>query len=294
MKTPFTAPDSQYLAPFDGNFQLGDCLTHDDEGLSRKQAKGRLQDAVDRIEDAQRRLFAQNDFAVLLVFQAMDAAGKDSTIRKVLSGVNPAGCHVTRFKKPSDLELDHDFLWRHTCALPTRGQIGVFNRSHYEEVLIVRVHPGILEHQRLPFLHEDLDTIWDERLESIVDYERHLARNGFVILKFFLHVSREEQRRRFLARLETPHKRWKFEPGDVKQRKYWDDYQRVYEQAIAATSRPWAPWYTIPADDKPTMRYCVAELVADALDSLSLEYPRTGASDQAIHDELYEALLNEQ
>ena len=294
MTTPFQPPASPYLTPFDGRFRLADFPTSDDTSPPSKVAKEWLRNAVERIEDAQRRLFAQNNFAVLLVFQAMDAAGKDSTIRRVLSGVNPAGCHVTSFKKPTSNELDHDFLWRHTRALPTRGQIGVFNRSHYEEVLVVRVHPGILDGQRLPFRPDEAEAIWQQRLESIVEYERHLARNGTVILKFFLNVSREEQRQRFLSRLETPHKRWKFEPNDVAQRRYWDDYQRAYEQAIAATSKPWAPWYAIPADDKPAMRCHVAELVATALESLSLEFPSTGASDQAIHDEMYEALLNEQ
>ena len=293
MTTPFQAPDSPYIAPFDGSFRLADYPTREPDAPTKNAARLRLRNTVDFIADEQRKLYAQNQWSVLLVFQAMDAAGKDSTIRNVLSGVNPAGCRVKSFKKPNSLELDHDFLWRHVRELPSRGKIGVFNRSHYEEVLIVRVHPGILDSQRLPFRPDDLDTLWQQRLESIVEHERHLARNGTVILKFFLNVSREEQRQRFLSRLETPHKRWKFEPGDVEQRKYWDQYQEAYEAAIAATSRPWAPWYAIPADSKSVMRCRVAEIVARALESLALDYPKTGGADRALHDQMHEALLNE-
>lgn len=293
MTTPFQPPVSPYLAPFDGSFEIADFPCRDAEGPDKDEARKRLRDARERIVDAQRRLYAQDDWAVLLVFQAMDAAGKDSTIRRVLSGVNPAGCHVRSFKKPSSLELGHDFLWRHACALPSRGQIGVFNRSHYEEVLVVRVHPGILDYQKLPFRPDNTEAIWSQRLESITDHERHLARNGTVVLKFFLNVSREEQRERFLARLETPRKRWKFEPNDVRERAHWGDYQAAYEAAIRATSKAWAPWYAIPADNKPAMRCHVAEIVADALDSLDLSYPQTGASDQVVHDEMHEALLAE-
>lgn len=292
MTTPFQAPASDYLAPFYGSFQIGDFPCRDDASPGKGEARERLDAARERIVDAQRRLYAQDTWSVLLVFQAMDAAGKDSTIRHVLSGVNPAGCQVSSFKKPSTKELGHDFLWRHACALPSRGQIGVFNRSHYEEVLVVRVHPKILGYQKLPF-ETDLDDIWPQRLESINDHERHLARNGTAILKFFLNVSHKEQRERFLARLETPHKRWKFEPGDVRERAHWDAYQRAYDEAIRETSKPWAPWYAIPADSKPAMRCHVAEIVADALDSLELRYPQTGASDQAVHDELHQALLAE-
>ncbi|MEO1523915.1 MAG: PPK2 family polyphosphate kinase [Planctomycetota bacterium] len=292
MTTPFTPPESPHLANTDGRFQLSDHVTSLDEAPGKKTAKRRLEDAVERIADEQRKLYAQNNWALLLVFQAMDAAGKDSTIRNVLSGVNPAGCSVTSFKRPSSRELNHDFLWRTTQALLQRGMIGVFNRSHYEEVLVVRVHPEILDHQRLPFRPVEKQ-LWPERMASIRDHEQHLARNGTAILKFFLNVSREEQRQRFLARLEQPHKRWKFEANDVRERGYWDSYMDAYEAAIRETSRPWAPWYSIPADNKPVMRYLVAELIADALESLSLNYPSTGASDQALHDELHERLKNE-
>lgn len=289
MTTPFNPPESPHLADTEGGFRLADHATALAEGPDKKTAKRQLEDAVERIADEQRKLYAQNDWALLLVFQAMDAAGKDSTIRNVLSGVNPAGCAVTSFKRPSSRELNHDFLWRTTQALPQRGRIGVFNRSHYEEVLVVRVHPGILDHQRLPFRPEESE-LWADRMMSIRDHERHLARNGTAILKFFLNVSREEQRQRFLARLEQPHKRWKFEANDVRERAYWDAYMDAYESAIRETSRAWAPWYAIPADNKPVMRYLVAELIADALESLKLDYPSTGASDQALHDELHEQL----
>jgi PPK2 family polyphosphate:nucleotide phosphotransferase len=187
---------------------------------------------------------------MLLVFQAMDAAGKDSTIRAVMEGINPAGCQVFSFKQPTSRDLDHDFLWRTSCSLPERGRIGIFNRSYYEEVLIVRVHPEILESQKLPD-SVTLDTIWEERFESIRDLERPLARNGTIILKFWLNVSKEEQKARFLSRLEVPEKQWKFSNSDVRERRFWDDYMQVYEASLNATSRPWAPWYAIPADNKP-------------------------------------------
>jgi PPK2 family polyphosphate:nucleotide phosphotransferase len=210
----------------------------------------------------------------------MDAAGKDGTIRSVMQGVDPSGCQVFSFKKPSSLELDHDFLWRTTCRLPERGRIGIFNRSQYEEVLVVRVHPGILDAQKLPD-PINLDTIWDERLRSIRQQEEHLARNGTVILKFWLNVSKDEQKRRFLDRLDDPAKNWKFEPRDVVERRHWDDYMRAYEEALNATSRPWAPWYAIPADDKPYMRARVAEIIIDTLHSIGLEYPEPTAEDRA-------------
>lgn len=288
----FTAVSSDYLAPFNNSFELARCPHEADIDLTPRKAKKKLPGIVNDISDMQRRLYAQNDHALLLVFQAMDAAGKDSTIRATLSGVNPAGCNVTSFKRLSDVELDHDFLWRSACALPERGRIGVFNRSYYEEVLVVRVHPGILDNQQLPYRPEP-ETLWAQRLESIREHEKHLARNGTTIVKFFLNISREEQRRRFMARLEQPHKRWKFEPGDVRERGYWDDYMHAYEQAIRETSRPWAPWYTIPADNKPLMRYLVADIIRRSLSSLDLKYPVTGAGDQAIHDEMYAQLQAE-
>ena len=292
MSTLFQAVDSDYLAPFDGSFTLSDYPHASSLKMGRRKAGKKLNRLVEDISDMQRRLYAQNTWSLLLVFQAMDAAGKDSTIRSVLSGVNPAGCHVTSFKRPSTTELDHDFLWRSTCALPERGRIGVFNRSQYEEVLVVRVHPGILDNQQLPH-RESGDALWAQRLESICDQEKHLARQGTAIVKFFLNISHEEQRQRFLRRLELPHKRWKFEPGDVRERGHWDKYMHAYEQAIAASSKPWAPWYAIPADNKPHMRYIVADIIQRTLSSLQLEFPQTGAADQAVHDELYTQLKAE-
>ena len=275
----FEAPKSPYLVPFDSSFRVSEASTvavtdgHPHAGKHRKEATRNL-------NKLQRVLAAGDRHAVLLVFQAMDAAGKDSTIRAVMQGVDPSGCQVFSFKKPSSLELDHDFLWRTTCCLPERGRIGIFNRSQYEEVLVVRVHPQILEAQKLPG-EIDLDTVWDDRLQSIRQQEEHLARNGTVILKFWLNVSREEQRRRFLARLDDPDKNWKFEPRDVVERRFWDDYMHAYEQALNATSRPWAPWYAIPADSKPYMRARVAEIIIDALQNIGLRYPEPSAEDRA-------------
>jgi PPK2 family polyphosphate:nucleotide phosphotransferase len=202
----------------------------------------------------------------------MDAAGKDSTIRNVLTGVNPAGCQVFSFKKPSDNELDHDYLWRTTMRLPERGRIGVFNRSYYEEVLVVKVHPEILNYQKLPE-KPNLKEVWDERYESIRDFEKHLARNGTVVLKFWLNVSKQEQCNRFLSRIDEPEKHWKFSENDIKERAYWDDYMDAYQCALRETSRSYAPWYAVPADNKPYMRYTVAKIIAETLESLDLKYP---------------------
>ncbi len=224
---------------------------------SRKDLKEMLADRVGALAALQRLLYADDRFSVLLIFQALDAAGKDGTIRKVLSGVNPAGCQVHSFKAPNKNELEHDFLWRTTNCLPERGHIGVFNRSYYEEVLVVRVHPGYLRGQRLPRSLAEVgpEAFWNERMQSIVEHERHLARNGTILLKFFLNVSRDEQARRLLARIENPEKNWKFNAADVEERNHWSAYQEAFAAAIHATHRPWAPWYCIPADDKPFMRY---------------------------------------
>jgi len=258
----------------------------------RKELKRMLEDTVDRLADLQRQLYAHDRYSVLLVFQALDAAGKDSTIRKVLSGVNPAGCQVHSFKAPSKEELDHDFLWRTAKAMPERGRIGVFNRSYYEEVLVVRVHPEYLGGQRLPRGLADVgrDRFWEQRLQSIVEHERHLARNGTVILKFFLNVSKDEQARRLLARIENPEKNWKFNAGDVHEREHWESYQSAFRQAITATHAPGAPWYCIPADDKPFMRYTVADIVVRTLESLPLSWPQLGSEEKKTLDE-YAALL---
>jgi len=271
VKDPVLSP---YLVPLDGSFRLADAPTAPPEDAPGKKAcRKRLKDLRREIAETQRMLYARDEDALLLVFQAMDAAGKDGTIRAVLDGVNPAGCQVASFKKPSAEELDHDFLWRTTKRLPERGRIGVFNRSYYEEVLVVRVHPEYLTYQRLPDAI-DPTTIWDERFTSIREHERHLARNGTRILKFWLNVSREEQRQRFLARLDEPEKNWKFATGDVKERGHWEAYMQAYEAALAATSRPGAPWYAIPADDKPFMRLCVAEIIVETLRGLGLAYPQ--------------------
>ncbi|MCB1043696.1 MAG: polyphosphate kinase 2 family protein [Acidobacteria bacterium] len=240
----------------------------------KKQREQRLSALIDEMSELQNALYAQDKYAILLVFQAMDAAGKDGTIRAVMSGVNPAGCQVFSFKAPSAEELDHDFLWRTAKRLPERGRIGIFNRSYYEEVLVVRVHPGYLQGQRLPYLPED---IWSQRFESIRDHEKHLARNGTIILKFFLNVSRKEQKERFLARIDTPEKNWKFAAGDVRERQHWDDYMNAYQDALNETSRPWAPWYAVPADSKSFMRLSVCQIIVDTLKSLKLAYPKLSA-----------------
>ena len=278
----FEAPDSEYLVPFDDTFKVAGASTAPLTNGTRHKGKHRRRRTED-LNKLQRVLAAGDKHAVLLVFQAMDAAGKDSTIRSVMQGVDPSGCQVFSFKKPSSLELDHDFLWRTTCRLPERGRIGIFNRSQYEEILVVRVHPKILGYQKLPG-EINMETIWDERLTSIRQQEEHLARNGTVILKFWLNVSKDEQKRRFLSRLDEAEKNWKFEPNDVKERRHWDDYMRAYEAALNATSRPWAPWYAIPADDKPYMRARVADIIIETLQSIGLRYPEPSAEDRAEFD----------
>ena len=284
---------SPYRVSFDGSFRIAGAPTGPpDEVPEKKDLKDRLEETVEELHDLQRELWAHDRYALLLVFQAMDAAGKDSTIRHVFSGVNPAGFRVSAFKAPTHEELDHDFLWRTTLRLPGRGQIGIFNRSHYEEVLVVRVHPEYLDGQRLP-PSVDRERLWEHRFESIREHERHLARNGTVIVKLFLHVSKEEQRRRFLSRLNEPHKHWKFNAGDVAERARWDDYMRAYEEALAATSRPWAPWYAVPADSKPYMRLTVARLVAERLRTLGLGYPEPEADERARFDEMRRRLEGE-
>jgi PPK2 family polyphosphate:nucleotide phosphotransferase len=269
----FTAVDSPYLVPYDGSFRVASVPTHPGDGdPGKKSCEQALEKAVQELHELQRDLYARNHHAVLLVFQAMDAAGKDGTIRAVMTGVNPSGCQVFSFKKPSSEELDHDFLWRTTKCLPERGRIGIFNRSYYEEVLVVRVHPEYLDAQRLPE-RPPLERLWEERQHSICEHEAHLARNGTVVLKFWLNVSREEQRRRFLERIEQREKNWKFAAADVRERAFWDEYMRAYEDALRNTSRPWAPWYAIPADDKPYMRMRVAQVVVESLKRLELGPP---------------------
>jgi PPK2 family polyphosphate:nucleotide phosphotransferase len=269
----FEAVKSPCLVPFDGSFQIEAAPTASPSDVPGKGAlKDSLEDSVARMDDLQRKLYAQDSWSVLLVFQAMDAAGKDSTIRAVLRGINPQGCQVASFKQPSLRELDHDFLWRINLRLPERGRIGVFNRSHYEEVLVVRVHPEYLQGQRLP-RGLSLQDLWSERYESIRDFEKHLARNGYLVLKFFLNVSKAEQAARFRRRIDRPDKNWKFSEGDLTEREHWNRYMEAYECALNETSRPWAPWYAVPADDKPFMRATVAEIVERSLGRLGLDFP---------------------
>jgi PPK2 family polyphosphate:nucleotide phosphotransferase len=231
-----------------------------------------LQTNIEELSSAQELLWADDRYSVLVVLQAMDAAGKDGTIKHVMSGVNPQGCRVVSFKKPSDEELDHDFLWRYSKALPERGQICIFNRSHYEEVLVTKVHPEILEKQRLPNGKRG-NGFWQARYEDINAFERRLARSGTVILKFFLHISKKEQKRRFLERLENPEKHWKFSTSDLAEREHWDAYTEAFEEAMSATSTKYAPWYVIPADNKWISRALVADIVTSAIRDLNLSFP---------------------
>jgi PPK2 family polyphosphate:nucleotide phosphotransferase len=266
-------------------FKLKDHDPGDTAGhiLSKQQADAMLHGGVERLAALQEKLYAQDRWAMLCVFQALDAAGKDGTIKHVMSGVNPQGVQVTGFKAPGPEQLAHDFLWRAARALPERGRIGIFNRSHYEEVLVVRVHPEILEKQHLP---SELigKKIWDRRLEAIAAFEKYLAQQGTVIVKFFLHLSKQEQKRRFLARLDEPHKNWKFSSADLAERAYWDDYQAAYQQAIAATAAPHAPWFVVPADNKWFTRLVVVAAMIEALDRLDLKIPKISAEERAALD----------
>jgi len=260
-------------------FRLADFKTSDTAGLKldKDTIKDLLQKDAERLAEMQDRLFAEDKWSLLIVLQGMDTAGKDGVIEHVMAGVNPQGCVVHAFKAPSAEELDHDFLWRSAMRLPERGRIGIFNRSYYEEVLVVRVHPELLAKQKLP---QDLSgkTIWKHRFKSIRGFERHLARNGTIVLKFFLHLSREEQRERLLARLDEPAKRWKFNAGDIAERKLWDQYMAAYENAIRETSRGYAPWFVVPADSKPFARLVVARAIVDALSQLDLKFPKVDAT----------------
>ncbi|MEX1259188.1 MAG: PPK2 family polyphosphate kinase [Gemmatimonadota bacterium] len=274
-------PTNPYLVPFDGSFRAGEAPTAPPPGTPKKKELERdLDSIVKELGELQRRLYAEDHWAVLAIFQALDAAGKDSTIRAVFTGVNPTGCRVSSFKRPSALELDHDFLWRSTARLPERGTIGVFNRSYYEEMLVVRVHPEILDSQRIP---DSLRSraLWEERIESIREHERHLARNGTLILKFWLHVSSEVQRERFLSRIREPEKHWKFAAADVEERKHREAYIEAYQAALNGTSRPWAPWYAIPADEKPYMKREVARILVDAIANLDPRFPEIDPDQRA-------------
>ena len=290
----FQAVPNPYMVPFQGGLTVSELPTKPPSEQADKSAnKAALKSLVKELEELQRVLYADDRYSLLLVFQAMDAAGKDSTIRNVLTGVNPAGFQVFSFKKPSPEELDHDFLWRTSKRLPERGRIGVFNRSYYEEVLVVRVHPGILDGQKLPYQPENLEDLWQERYQSIREHEAHLARSGTVSLKFWLNVSREEQKERFLSRLDEPEKNWKFAVGDVKEREYWPEYMRAYQEMLNATSRPWAPWYAIPADSKHFMRKTVASIIVENLKALDIAYPTVDPAEQARFDEMRQILEQE-
>jgi PPK2 family polyphosphate:nucleotide phosphotransferase len=272
---------SRLVRPFrvtDGRrFRLSSISPGDTRGLdSQKKVRERFDRELERLRELQEKLYAQNRWALLLIFQGMDAAGKDSAIKHVMAGVNPQGTQVYAFKAPSDEELDHDFMWRTTRRLPERGRIGIFNRSYYEELLVVRVHPEVLARERLPALLVTPD-IWRERFEDVNAFERYLGRNGVVVRKFFLHLSREEQRARFLERLENPEKNWKFSLGDVRVRRHWDAYMAAYEDVIRRTSSPEAPWHVVPADHKWFARLAIVSAIVDTLESLDLAFPRLDA-----------------
>jgi len=244
---------------------------------SKKDYRKLLDAQIDALSQQQQLQYADDRYSLLLIFQAMDAAGKDGAIKHVMSGINPQGCQVFSFKRPSEKEIDHDFLWRTTRCLPERGRIGIFNRSYYEEVLVVKVHPEILKSQKLPQEQLDPETIWQQRYQSIVDLEEHLYRNGTRVIKFFLHLSEEEQRQRFLARIDDPDKNWKFSSADIDERKFWPQYMRAYEDCLSATSTTTAPWYVVPADDKKNARLLIANIILESYQSLKMHYPVTDA-----------------
>ncbi len=274
-------------------FRLKDHDSADTQGLDLKEeANSFLEEGIQRLTDMQQKLYAQDRWALLLIFQGMDSAGKDSAIRHVMSGVNPEGCQVYSFKQPSTEDLSHDFLWRASKCLPERGRIGIFNRSYYEETLIVRVHASMLQQERIP---PQLITkkIWRQRFEDINAFERYLERNGILVRKFFLHTSKEEQRRRFLERLDDPDKNWKFSEDDVREREHWDDYMRAYEDMIRHTSASHAPWFVVPGDHKWFARMVVASVILDALASLKLSYPKVDAAKKKELEAARKLLVNE-
>ncbi|MES9852774.1 MAG: PPK2 family polyphosphate kinase [Candidatus Thiodiazotropha sp. L084R] len=293
-KANFTTPiKSPYLVPTDGSLKTKDLTTQPpDDAPGKKGCRKNLAKEVDALDELQRQLYAEDRRSLLILFQAMDAAGKDSTIRAVMTGIDPSGCQVFSFKQPSKLELDHDFLWRTTRCLPERGRIGIFNRSYYEETLVVRVHPEYLQSQRIS-VPADLNDLWQQRFDSINQFEHHLALNGTVIIKFWLNVSRDEQRRRFLSRLNEPHKHWKFSVKDVEERQHWKDYMKAYHKTLTTTSKPGAPWYAIPADDKPYMRWQVARIIRKTLESMAPQYPDVDQQESSRFDEMRHLLSQE-
>jgi PPK2 family polyphosphate:nucleotide phosphotransferase len=258
----------------------GDDLRHLTAEDLKARAKAVIEEDLRRLEDAQERLYANDTYSVLVIFQALDAAGKDGMIKHVMSGLNPQGCQVFSFKRPSDEELDHDYLWRYARCLPERGRIGIFNRSYYEETLVVRVHPEVLARQKLPAGHRGR-SFWEARYDDINRFEKHLARNGMLILKFFLHMSKKEQRKRFLKRIEDPEKQWKFSMEDLKERAFWNDYMAAFEETITRTSTEWAPWWVIPADHKWVSRALVAAILSRAMKRLGLQRPELSPREKA-------------
>ena len=284
--------NDQYKVPSDGRFDINQAPTRPSNIVGKSKVKKQLASVKRNLSRLQRSFYADNRHALLLIFQAMDAAGKDSTIRHVFSGINPAGFQVYSFKQPSKEELDHDFLWRSACRLPERGRIGVFNRSYYEETLVVRVHPEYLQSQRIS-IPADLDHLWSERFTSIRDHERHLTLNGTTIVKFWLNVSKDEQKRRFLERINNPRKNWKFSEHDINERQHWTAYQAAYEHMIRGTSTDYAPWYAIPADNKPMMRLIVAQIIEKTLISLNCSYPELSPEAKAQLSDMSQRLINE-
>ncbi|MEM6346253.1 MAG: polyphosphate kinase 2 family protein [Bacteroidota bacterium] len=288
---------SDFAYKGDRTFSIKDAPTKVEELYEgKKDYKKLLEDYREEINELQNMMYAHDRYGLLLVFQAMDAAGKDGTIKHVMTGVNPHGLQIFSFKKPSNEELDHDFMWRTSKCLPQRGRIGIFNRSYYEEVLVVKVHPEILtKYQRIPKEHtQDVDQVWEERYTDIKNLEQYAYRNGIHVVKFFLHVSKEEQRQRFLARIDEPAKNWKFSEADVKERGFWDNYQQAYEDMIQATAAPNAPWYVIPADDKRNMRLIVSQVIADHLKAMDIHYPEVDDARRAELQTYREQLENEE
>ena len=282
----------KFLAKSNEKINLSKIPTDDTQNFADKSdANKMVEENIERMQELQYQLYASDKYSLLLIFQAMDAAGKDSTIKHVMSGLNPQGTQVFSFKKPSEEELDHGYLWRISKALPERGRIGIFNRSHYEEVLVVRVH-DLIKYQKLP---EEVTTndIWQKRYEQINNFEKYLYENGTIILKFFLHVSKEEQKKRFLERIEDKSKNWKFAEADLKEREYWNDYQKCYQEAIAATSKDYAPWYIVPSDKKWFTRLLVSEIIVKKLESLNLKYPELGKEQLDSLENCKQQLLSE-
>jgi PPK2 family polyphosphate:nucleotide phosphotransferase len=282
-----------FLVPPDKKIKLADYSTDATKPyVSKEDAAEKLADDVKKLTDLQAKLYSQDTYALLIVLQGMDASGKDGTIKHVMSGVNPTGCRVNSFKVPSNEELDHDYLWRYAKALPERGVIGIFNRSHYEEVLVVRVHPEVLSREKMPPV-KDVDNLWRKRFDEINNFERYLVSNGVEVLKFFLHLSRKEQKRRFLDRLDRPAKNWKFSAADVAERAFWDDYAAAYQDMLSHTSTDVAPWYVIPADNKWFTHLAVADVIVGKLESLNLDFPKLGGEAKKALEAAKKLLENE-